>query len=128
MDDVDCYIVNWTDDDSSFEESTSLTNITITQLTPNTTYYVTVTAVNICGTGPVSDTFMVITNMILVIRPSVPTSMGMTTAQTTSSSTTTATTFLTTLKATTTTPTTTTTTTPTTTTPTGNKITLNNGR
>ncbi|XP_065910714.1 tyrosine-protein kinase receptor TYRO3-like isoform X2 [Dysidea avara] len=68
VDDVHWYIVNWKDDGGSVRESTtSLTSHTITQLSPNTTYNVTVTTGNICGSGPVSDILIVTTNVTLLI-------------------------------------------------------------
>ncbi|XP_065911030.1 uncharacterized protein [Dysidea avara] len=58
---ADYYIVNWRGG-SNVRESISQTSIIITQLSPNTTYNVTVTAGNICGSGRVSDILIVTTN------------------------------------------------------------------
>ena len=74
VDDADHYIVNWRDDGGSVRESTtSLISITITQLSPNTTYNVTVTAGNICGSGTVSDILIVTSNVTLLVGPSITT-------------------------------------------------------
>ena len=74
VDDADYYIVNWRNDGGSVRESTtSLTSTIITQLTPNTTYNVTVTAGNICGSGRVSDILIVNTNVTLLVGPSITT-------------------------------------------------------
>ena len=72
VDDVGNYSVDWKDDGGMIGETkTSQTSITITQLTPNTTYNVTVTAGNICGFGTVSDILIATTNVTLLIVPSV---------------------------------------------------------
>ena len=64
VDDVDLYIVNWSDDGGNARESTiSRTSTTITQLSPNTTYNVTVTAISCGKIGTSSGTFKVTTNI-----------------------------------------------------------------
>ena len=85
VDDADYYIVNWRDDGGSVRKSTtSQTSITITQLSPDTTYSVTVTAVNICGSGTASDILIVTTNVGLLVELSTSSSV-MTTSSTMSS-------------------------------------------
>ncbi|XP_065897604.1 mucin-17-like isoform X2 [Dysidea avara] len=80
VDDADHYIVNWRDDGGSVRESTRLlASITITQLSPNTTYSVTVTAGNICGSGTVSDILIVTTDVTLLVGPSISSSVRITT-------------------------------------------------
>ena len=52
---VDGYMVNWTDGINHIQSViVNETLCTVTGLTPNTTYTVTVAAVNVCGTGPAS--------------------------------------------------------------------------
>ena len=64
VDDADRYIVNWRDDGGSVRESTtSLTSITITRLSPNTTYVVHVGVINACGSGQNSSIKSVTTKM-----------------------------------------------------------------
>ena len=49
------YIVNWTSDGANFTQSHTLieqSSYTITGLTVDTVYTITVTATNRCGTGP----------------------------------------------------------------------------
>ena len=74
VDDAKLYCVQWRDDGGSVrsrESKPPRTSITITQLSPNTTYNVTayVTAGNICETGPVSDILIVTTNMTILVGP-----------------------------------------------------------
>jgi len=57
VDDADQYSVNWRGDGSQAREATtSQTSHTITGLTPNTTYYVTVIAINGCGQSDTGST------------------------------------------------------------------------
>ena len=51
VDDADQYTVNWRSDGNAKEAFTTRTSCTVRELTPNTTYYVTVTARNSCGHG-----------------------------------------------------------------------------
>jgi len=68
VDDADQYLVNWRSGSSEAREATtSQTSHTITGLTPNTTYDVTVFAINGCGQ---SDTGSTVT--INEIEPSSP--------------------------------------------------------
>ncbi|XP_065910952.1 uncharacterized protein [Dysidea avara] len=76
---ADYYIVNWRGG-SNVRESISQTSITITQLSPNTTYNVTVTAGNICGSGIVSDILIVTTNSTILVGPSISSSVMTTTS------------------------------------------------
>ena len=72
---IGSYIVKWRDDGGSVRESTtSRTSHTITQLSPNTTYNVAVTAVNICGSGTVSDILNVTANVGLLVGSSLSSS------------------------------------------------------
>ena len=73
VDDADHYIVNWRGDGSVRESTTSRTSHTISHLSPNTTYNVTVTAGNICGSGTVSDILIVTSNVAILIGPSITT-------------------------------------------------------
>ena len=64
VDDTDLYSVTWRTGrlNSSRETATSQTSRTVTGLTPNTTYAVTIAAFNtVCGRGSESDVVMVIT-------------------------------------------------------------------
>jgi len=70
VDDADKYLVNWSGGGKAREATTLRTSRTITGLTPNTTYYVTVFAINGCGeTSTGSDVLIVTTNEI---EPSSP--------------------------------------------------------
>ena len=70
VDDADQYIVNWRGGSNVRESTTSRTSRTIAELTPNTTYYAIVIAINRCGQSPNSDIFMVTTKVTMLIRPS----------------------------------------------------------
>jgi len=71
VDDADKYLVNWRRSGGKAREATTLQTLrTITGLTPNTTYDVTVFAINSCGQSVTSsDVFIVTTNEI---EPSSP--------------------------------------------------------
>jgi len=70
VDDADKYLVNWSGGGRIREATTLQTSRTITGLTPNTTYVVTVFAINGCGESDTSsDVFIVSTNEI---EPSSP--------------------------------------------------------
>ena len=69
VDDADWYIVIWRDDGGSVNQST--TSVTVPQLSPNTTYSVTVTAGNLCGSGTASDILNVTTNVTLLVGSSI---------------------------------------------------------
>jgi len=70
VDDADKYLVNWSGGGKAKEATTLRTSHTITGLTPNTTYNVTVFAINGCGQSDTgSDVFIVTTNEI---EPSSP--------------------------------------------------------
>ena len=65
VDGADWFNVLWWDDGGSARENiTTRTTITIIGLTPNTKYYVNITAVNICGSFVNSDILSVTTVMI----------------------------------------------------------------
>ena len=66
VDDVFWYFVNLSYDGGSVNESSQTTSQTITGLTPGTTYHVTVTASNSCGS---SSDFIIATTLI---KPSTP--------------------------------------------------------
>ena len=78
-DDVDNayhYVLNWNDDDGAGREAmTARTSHTITGLTPNMVYRVTVFARNVCGRGIISDVFQVITNASSMSSYTAPTSI-----------------------------------------------------
>jgi len=70
VDDADKYLINWSGGGKAREVTTLRTSHTITELTPNTTYNVTVFAINGCGQSATgSDIFIVTTNEI---EPSSP--------------------------------------------------------
>ena len=65
VDDADWFNVLWWEDGGSARENiTTQTSITIRGLTPNTKYYVNITAGNICGSVINNDTLSVTTLMI----------------------------------------------------------------
>ena len=65
VDDADWFNVLWWEDGGSARENiTTQTSITIRGLTPNTKYYVNITAGNICGSVVNNDTLSVTTLMI----------------------------------------------------------------
>jgi len=73
VDDADQYLVNWRigDGGKAREATTTQTSHTITGLTPNTTYYMIVIAINRCGqSGTGSDVFIVTTDLWNTIKPS----------------------------------------------------------
>jgi len=75
VDHADQYIVNWKDGNGVDREAiTSRTSHTITELSPNMTYYVNVSAINICGAATSRDFLLITTNTSIVIKPSHSTS------------------------------------------------------
>ena len=84
VDDADWFNVLWWEDGGSARENiTTQTSITIRGLTPNTKYYVNITAGNICGSVVNNDILSVTT---LMIGSPVPIVTMMTTATTMSNS------------------------------------------
>ena len=73
------YMMTWTDGIISGTINTTITSYTVGGLDSNTTYSVTVTAINTCcGAGPVSDAVNVTTNLRPATTPIVnPTCAGM---------------------------------------------------
>ena len=74
---VDRYIVNWSDGTNPVESVViHNTSYTVTGLTPNTTYTVTVAAVNMCGTGLASTgNNSVTTNVLFSVNTTSTTSV-----------------------------------------------------
>jgi len=73
VDDADGYSVKWrvngdkNGNDGKSGVSTSNTSHTIRELTPNTSYSVTVTAKNGCGNSNISNSLLVTTNMTILV-------------------------------------------------------------